>query len=167
MPLFYRRQRLKDFRLTTRFSTHKEAGETGITAGVTAHLAQPIALSDLAAIAQMDSYHFLRAFRQTTGVTPHQDVLARRLARAHTLLKDLTLPITEVAARVGFQNPSHFAMVFRRRTGVTPTAYRTAQSRRPPTRIAVPFAVPDTSRRTTTVPAPAPIGGIGMSTQTP
>ena len=112
-----------------------------VLAYITEHLAQPITLRDLAAVAHMDQYHFLRAFRQTTGVTPHQDLLARRIARAQALLEDPTVSITEVAARVGFQTASHFAMLFRRWVGVTPTAYRTAHGRRPPVRVVVPANV--------------------------
>jgi AraC family transcriptional regulator len=122
-----------------------------VLAYITEHLAQPIILRDLAAVAHMDQYHFLRAFRQTTGVTPHQDLLARRIARAQALLEDPTVSITEVAARVGFQTASHFAMLFRRWTGVTPTVYRTVHGRRPPVRVVVPAnvraAVPLPARR--------------------
>ena len=119
-----------------------------VLAYITEHLAQPITLRDLAAVAHMDQYHFLRAFRQTTGVTPHQDLLARRITRAQALLEDPALSITDVAFRVGFQTASHFAMLFRRWTGVTPTAYRTAHGRRPPLRVVVPANV------LTTVPLP-------------
>lgn len=123
---------------------------------ITEHLAQPITLRDLAAVAHMDPYHFLRAFRQTTGVTPHQDILARRLARAPALLEDPTLSITEVASRVGFQTPSHFTVLFRRWTGMTPTAYRAAHGCRPPVRVAVPANV------LATVPLAEPVSGAGM-----
>ena len=58
----------------------------------------------------LDQYHFLRAFRQSIGITPHQHVIARRIERAQALLKDPTVPITEVAFCVGFQTPSHFTV---------------------------------------------------------
>jgi AraC family transcriptional regulator len=90
------------------------------------HLDQPLQLADLAALVQMAPYHFLRVFRQSTSVTPHQYVLARRIERAQAFLKDPTIPITTIAFRVGFQTPSHFTQHFRRQTGVTPTAYRRA-----------------------------------------
>jgi AraC family transcriptional regulator len=93
---------------------------------ITAHLAQPLTLADLAALVPMDPYRFLKTFRQALGVTPHQYLLARRMERAQALLKDSTLPITTVAFQVGFHTPSHFTWHFHRQTGVTPTAYRRA-----------------------------------------
>jgi AraC family transcriptional regulator len=97
-----------------------------VLAYISDHLAQPITLADLAALVPMDSYRFLKAFRQTMGVTPHQYLLARRMERAQALLKNSTLPITDVAFQVGFRTPSHFTWHFRRQTGVTPTVYRRA-----------------------------------------
>jgi AraC family transcriptional regulator len=88
------------------------------------HLDQPLLLADLAALVHMAPYHFLRVFRQSTGLPPHQYVLARRLERAQALLKDSLLPITTIAFRVGFRTPSHFTQHFHRQTGLTPTAYR-------------------------------------------
>jgi AraC family transcriptional regulator len=88
------------------------------------HLDQPLLLADLAALVQMAPYHFLRAFRQSTGLPPHQYVLARRLERAQALLKNPTISITTIAFRVGFRTLSHFTQHFRRQTGVTPTVYR-------------------------------------------
>jgi AraC family transcriptional regulator len=97
-----------------------------VLAYISDHLAQPITLADLAALVPMDPYHFLKAFRQAIGITPHQYLLARRMERAQALLKDSTMPITDVAFQVGFRTPSHFTWHFRRQTGVTPTAYRRA-----------------------------------------
>jgi AraC family transcriptional regulator len=112
-----------------------------VLAYITEHLARPITLRDLAAVAHMDPYHFLRAFRQSTGVTSHQDLLARQIARAQTLLEDPTVSITEVASRVGCQTPSHFTVLFRRWTSLTPTASRAAHGHRPPVRVAMPSNV--------------------------
>ena len=124
---------------------------------ITEHLAQPITLRDLAALAHLAPYHFLRAFRQATGVTPHQDIMARRMARAQALLEDPSIRIPEVASRVGFQTASHFAMCFRRRAGVTPTAYRTAYGRRPLGRATAHSDVPRT------VPRVAIVASLGLT----
>lgn len=90
------------------------------------HLHQDIKLIDLAAIAQMSSYHFLRLFKQSMGITPHQYILQRRIAKAKYLLQQGELSIAEVAALVGFCDQSHFTRYFKRIVGVTPKQIRQA-----------------------------------------
>jgi AraC family transcriptional regulator len=88
-------------------------------------LGQPIKLRELAALAGISARHFERAFRQSTGTSPHAYVMDRRLHRARGLLiNHLDLPIEQIAIRVGFSSSSHFSSAFRRQTGLTPTDFR-------------------------------------------
>lgn len=91
---------------------------------IDSHLADAIALDDLAAVARLSRFHFSRAFTRSTGVPPHAFVVSRRLDRARLLLRTTGLPIEAVAAQCGFRASSHFASRFRRAMDVTPTAYR-------------------------------------------
>ena len=88
------------------------------------HLGRSISLTELAAAAGLSSFHFLRAFKQSVGVTPARYVLDRRMAEARSLLKTGRLSVTEVGLRVGFDHSTHFARAFRRTVGVTPSAFR-------------------------------------------
>ncbi|MGQ4648182.1 helix-turn-helix domain-containing protein [Lyngbya aestuarii] len=90
------------------------------------HLHQDLKLVDLAAIAQMSPYHFLRLFKQSIGVTPHQYILQRRIETAKSLLKKGELSIADVAATLGFCDQSHFTRYFKRIVGVTPKQLRQA-----------------------------------------
>ena len=83
-------------------------------------------IGELAAAARMSSSHFMRAFKQSTGGTPHQYVLARRFERAIELLARPEFSVAEVADSTGYSSPSHFVASFRQRLGVTPGAYRHA-----------------------------------------
>ncbi|WP_271199708.1 helix-turn-helix domain-containing protein [Methylopila turkensis] len=94
-----------------------------VTAFVEAHLHRPLAIAELAAIAEMSSGHFHRVFRETTGVSPLGFVTERRIARAEALLRG-GADVVEAAAAVGFASPSHFARLFRRITGRPPSAAR-------------------------------------------
>lgn len=47
-----------------------------------------------------------------------------RFTEARELLKDPAIPIIEVAAAVGFDDPSHFARMFRRIGGICPREFR-------------------------------------------
>ncbi|WP_052161724.1 AraC family transcriptional regulator [Hoeflea sp. BAL378] len=90
---------------------------------VEAHLGQQISLDDLATVAGLSRFHFNRAFKATTGESPYQYVLTRRIEAAQRLLSDRSLSIEQVAAAVGFRNPSHFQKAFRARTGVNPSDF--------------------------------------------
>jgi AraC family transcriptional regulator len=87
---------------------------------VDAHLEGRLLLGDLARIAALSRFHFLRAFRRTTGLTPHGYVTARRMERALRLLQTTEDPIPMIAARLSYANPAHFRHAFRKAFGVAP-----------------------------------------------
>jgi AraC family transcriptional regulator len=87
-------------------------------------LDQNITLAEIGALVEMSPYHFARLFKQSTGLAPHQYVLERRIERAKTLLSETSLPLAEIAYRLGFASQSHFTALFRRLTSTTPRAYR-------------------------------------------
>jgi AraC family transcriptional regulator len=88
-------------------------------------LGQSIKLRELAALAGISARHFERAFRKSTGSSPHAYVMERRLQTARDLLiNQRELPIEQIAVRLGFSSSSHFSSAFRRRTGFTPTNFR-------------------------------------------
>lgn len=87
-------------------------------------LSGTLTLDGLARVASLSPFHFARAFKATTGMTPHQFVTARRMHRATRLLAASNLPVTEVGAAVGIANPSYFRRLFRRHMGVLPGQLR-------------------------------------------
>ena len=93
---------------------------------VNENLESNLTLAEIAASAGLSPFHFARAFKQTTGVTPHQYLIKCRVERAKMLLARRELPIAEVGHRAGFKNQNHFTMLFRRLTTMTPGDYRRA-----------------------------------------
>ena len=84
------------------------------------HLNQDLKLAEIAAIAQISPYHFLRLFKQKMGATPHQYILQQRIERAKILLQHRKLGLAEIAFHCGFCDQSHLTGSFKRMVGVTP-----------------------------------------------
>jgi AraC family transcriptional regulator len=91
---------------------------------INGHLDEDLTLAEIAEAADLSPYHFARAFKRSTGLTPQQYVTERRIERAKQLLAESRLPIVDVSAFAGFKNQSHFTTTFRRLTAMTPKAYR-------------------------------------------
>lgn len=88
------------------------------------HLGQRVRLADIAGVAQLSPYHFLRVFKNATGRTPSRYLTAVRVAEASRRLRSGSDPVTTIAYECGFSSPAHLAATFTRATGTTPTAYR-------------------------------------------
>jgi AraC family transcriptional regulator len=81
-------------------------------------------LDEIAEELEISPFHFARAFRGSTGQTPHQYLLDRRMDEAKALLKHSMEPVGEIAVRCGFNSPVNFTRAFRERVGCTPTEWR-------------------------------------------
>jgi AraC-like DNA-binding protein len=89
-----------------------------------AHRDERLSLAELARVAGLSRFHFLRTFKRVTGITPHQWVLRARLRDAAGLLAETSEPITSVAMDVGFDDLSNFVRSFRAEFGVAPSRWR-------------------------------------------
>ena len=87
-------------------------------------LDQPIRLSDLANLAGLSSSQFGRAFRVSTGTSPHKWFLDARIEGAKAMLADPRRNLVDIALETGFSEQSHFSRAFRTATGTTPNAWR-------------------------------------------
>ncbi len=99
---------------------------------IAANLAHDLSLEMLAAETGLGDFAFLRAFKASTGETPHQFVLKARIERAKLLLATSDATLAMIALDLGFSSHSHFTATFRRVVGATPHAYRLAKSNRRP-----------------------------------
>jgi AraC family transcriptional regulator len=95
-----------------------------VLAYVEEHLAEDIAVADLANVACLSIFHFTRAFAATMGVPPHRYVSQRRLEGAKAMIATGRASLGEIAFDCRFSSQSSFTRAFRRATGVTPAEYR-------------------------------------------
>jgi len=91
---------------------------------IDANLEDDLSLAEISSIADLSQFHFARAFRKSTGLTPQQFLMQQRIERAKDLLSKNDLPIVEVSLRTGFKNQSHFTSLFRKFTRLTPKVWR-------------------------------------------
>ena len=87
----------------------------------------PLSIAELAQVAAMSPYHFLRTFRALVGMTPHQFILHTRMKRAAVTLRRTHEHISAIAFAAGFGDLSTFNRRFQRIFGLSPSAFR-AQS---------------------------------------
>ena len=91
---------------------------------IAAHLDKDHSIAELARECGLSSGYFSRAFRQTTGETPHQWVMRRKVERARQLLLGNGLGLADIALVCGFVDQSHFTRVFTKLEGESPGRWR-------------------------------------------
>lgn len=89
---------------------------------IAANFADEMSVDELAAIAGLSPYHFIRVFRGATGMPPHAWLMQYRARMAAALLRQ-GVPIADAACRAGFADQSHLNRVFKRLFGYTPGQY--------------------------------------------
>lgn len=91
---------------------------------VDAHISKQIGISELANLVGLSRFYFIRAFKQSVGLSPYQYVLSERISVAKDLLLKRDLSIGAVALLVGFSDASQLNRTFLKLTGITPTVFR-------------------------------------------
>lgn len=81
-----------------------------------------LALVELAALAELSVWHFLRQFKAVVGITPHAYLIQARLRKAKALLRKGDA-ILDVSVMCGFTDQSHFHRHFKNSLGLTPGAF--------------------------------------------
>lgn len=84
------------------------------------HVAEPVAVADLARLSGMSASSFHRKFHAATTMTPVQWQKALRLREARTLLLAGRATVADVGFAVGYGNASQFSREYRRAFGAPP-----------------------------------------------
>jgi AraC family transcriptional regulator len=83
-----------------------------------------VSLAALASEAGLSRFHFCRAFKESTGLSPHAWLRQHRLEQAMNMLRDTDTSVVSVAAALGYSSQTAFAAAFRKLTGETPSDWR-------------------------------------------
>jgi signal transduction histidine kinase/AraC-like DNA-binding protein/ABC-type sugar transport system substrate-binding protein len=104
----------------------QRAGELSrsLAAYVAEHYTASLSRDEISNALRVSPNYLSRIFRRDTGLTPWQYLNQYRIVQAQKLLVSTTLSVTEVAERVGFNDPAYFVRVFHKETGKAPLQYR-------------------------------------------
>ncbi|KRR04604.1 helix-turn-helix domain-containing protein [Bradyrhizobium valentinum] len=83
-----------------------------------------VSLAALASDAGLSRFHFCRAFKESTGLSPHAWLRQHRLEQAMNMLRDTDASVVSIAAELGYASQTAFAAAFRKLTGETPSDWR-------------------------------------------
>ncbi|PRD41269.1 AraC family transcriptional regulator [Phyllobacterium phragmitis] len=86
-----------------------------------------LSVAEMAATVGLSESWFANVFKQTTGKTPLQWQLGRRIELAQKLLVESDLTAAGIAAQLGFTDQAHLTKAFRQIVGETPAAWRRLQ----------------------------------------
>src|SRR5580693_6235141 len=91
---------------------------------IESHLAEPITLDEISAVAEVSRFHLVRAFAAATGLSVMRYVRARRLSEAARALAAGAPDILNLALDADYGSHEAFTRAFRDHFGVTPEAVR-------------------------------------------
>ncbi len=91
---------------------------------LTKHPEEKITIAQLADLAHLSPYHFIRCFRSAYELTPLQYLTRLRLKKAALLLQQSGANVGHIIAQCGFENESSFIRLFKKEFRMTPIAYR-------------------------------------------
>ncbi len=93
---------------------------------VDTRLDETILIEDLAGIARLSPGHFCRAFKVSTGETPHSYIVRQRIRHAQRLMLSTNDTLSQIACACGLTDQAHLTRLFRRLVNDTPLSWRRA-----------------------------------------
>jgi AraC-like DNA-binding protein len=88
------------------------------------HVSERPASAELAAVVGLSPSYFARLFTRTMGIPPRKWMLRQRIAHSTQLLLDTCLNVSEIAYRLGYEEPRLFTRQFSAEMGMSPRQYR-------------------------------------------
>ena len=88
------------------------------------HFSQPLTLQDMGRALHVSPYYLSHVFKETSGYSPTQYLLRRRIGEAQNLLISTDLPMAKIAEQVGFETQNYFNLQFSKHVGMPPGKFR-------------------------------------------
>lgn len=84
----------------------------------------PLTLDSLSEQVFLSKYYLSHIFKTQTGTSPIKYMINKRITQAATLLVNTDMPIKDIAAAVGYDDPVYFSQMFKKIQNVSPATYR-------------------------------------------
>ncbi len=97
---------------------------TAVKNYISEHFASDITLDSIAEALSFSSTYISHAFKKSTGYSPIEYVIRRRIGYAQTMLISSDYTVSHIATLSGFDNPNHFQTTFKKIVGITPLQFR-------------------------------------------
>ncbi len=88
------------------------------------NMAENYSIKNLAEEFGVSKFNFIKKFKSSTNVTPHQFIIKKKLERSKNLLKEVSLSLTDITYMLNFSDQSHFSNSFQKMYGITPREFR-------------------------------------------
>ena len=88
------------------------------------NMAENFKIEKLAKEFGISKFYFIKRFKSSTNVTPHQFIIKKKLERSKNLLKEGSLSLTDITYMLNFSDQSHFSNSFKKMYGMTPREFR-------------------------------------------
>lgn len=112
--------------LTARYAGQKKNQTAPIQAleYIHGHFREKIDVDALAKLEHMSATSFRIVFREHTGLSPNEYIIAQRISYACRLIAQINLNISEIAGESGYRDQYYFSRLFKNRMGMSPSRYR-------------------------------------------
>lgn len=88
------------------------------------NLSEDLSVSSAAALSNMSESHFSHVFKNEEGVSYTEYINTCRMEKATILLKNTDMLVSEIAEKIGIDNPNYFSAQYKKRTGKSPSEFR-------------------------------------------
>lgn len=123
--ILLRLQRQDDLAIASSQPGHKVSRECDLVRRyIDNHFKENLTLDQLSAIAHINKYYLVHAFRKEYNISPISYLITRRTQESRFLLTNTDYTLSQIAQILGFSSPSYFSQSFRRLEGMSPMEYR-------------------------------------------
>jgi len=88
------------------------------------NFSRDITIEDIAGVCGLNRSYFGKIFKEALGKSPQEFLVAYRMAKAVELLRLTQMPVGDIGAAVGYENPLHFSRAFKHVYGISPRKWK-------------------------------------------